>query len=232
MAVDAPFRFARANRWVHFIEDEDAGRVSHDVPFRDGISGEIRVRVIARTPLLVGGARRKGAPGEVWPFVSHDGHWAIPGTGIQGMIRSQLEVACFAKLGPRVAERRFGVRDLTGSTTAKELYTDRITDGTGLNGQVIVPQANAGWLIRSPDHSIRLVPCNYGRILFADIASAVRSDVAQRASLLDLLARTGEFARPTLSPTQLQLDQRNQDKLLKMLRRENEKASKKLLLLN
>lgn len=146
MAVNAPFRFARINRWVHFPEGAD--RVSHDVPFRDGISGEIQLRLIARTPLLVGGARRSSSKkdqakhadarsGEVWPVMSHDGHWAIPGTSIQGLIRSLLEVASFAKLGPWVAKRRFGVRDIQEGATADQLYRHRV-----------VNKVKAGWLLK------------------------------------------------------------------------------------
>ena len=50
MTVHAPFRFAPINRWVHFPAWADL--VSHDVPFKDGLSGEIDLEIRAETPLL------------------------------------------------------------------------------------------------------------------------------------------------------------------------------------
>ena len=56
MTVNAPFRFARINRWIY--TPAWAPLVSHDVPFADGLSGTATVKVVAKTPLIVGGRRR------------------------------------------------------------------------------------------------------------------------------------------------------------------------------
>ena len=160
MAITAPFRFARINRWVHFPDWADA--VSHDLPFKDGYCGEIAFTLTTRTPLLLGGARRKPnkqdeTSGEVWPFVDADGRLAIPGSSIQGMIRSILEVATFAKLGPWVAKRRFGVRDIQKGVTAEQLYRSRV-----------VGQVTPGWLVREDDALI-VYGCSVKPILINDI---------------------------------------------------------------
>ena len=113
MPVTAPFRFARINRWIY--EPAWAHLVSHDVPFADGLSGEAEVEITAKSSILVGGDRRKATgnrEGKVRPFQLPDDKYAIPGSALQGMVRAILEVAGFGRLGPRVADQKFGFRGL------------------------------------------------------------------------------------------------------------------------
>lgn len=146
--MGAPYRFARINRWVHF--PEWAGHVSHDVPFEDGYCGTITFDVEAMTPLLVGGPRRRpdGQIGDVWPVRVPSKGYAIPPSSLQGMLRSILQVAAFGKLGGRVEDRRFAVRDLSGTTTSEMLYQERMNIGAATQASPGVPQSQAGWLIR------------------------------------------------------------------------------------
>ena len=212
MAIKAPFRFARINRWVHF--PEPAVAVSHDLPFRDGISGEIRFWIIARTPLLVGGPRRggvkkneerniKASSGEVWPFTTEDGNWAIPGTSLQGLTRAMLEVASFGKLGPVVAKRRFGVRDIQEGATASELYRSRV-----------VGKVKPGWLVKE-GNGVCVFACSgeVGRIRIDEIGDKLgllpparhvlttRSDAKKR-----LMAITGSVQSCDLSKLDTDLE--------------------------
>lgn len=190
MTITAPFRFARINRKVYF--PDWASRVSHDVPFEDGLSGTIALTITTRTPLLVGGKRKKengpDNPATVYPFKDGSGKWAIPGSSIQGVIRQMLEVAAFGKLGPVVHDRRFGVRDLTGKITGREIYASRLTEG---NGAVLAirSKVKTGWLIRSQDGRVAIVDCKSARVSFEQIAMATKGD----AQIHNLMARTGEF---------------------------------------
>ncbi len=166
MAIKAPFRFARINRWVHFPDWSD--QVSHNLPFADGYCGEIEFTLTTRTPLLLGGARKKGAPGEVWPFVGPDGRHAISGSSIQGMVRSILEVASFGKLGPVVAKRRFGVRDLTGgSETADSLYKRRMA---GTENGIFVPKSKSAWIRSDGKGGVQILRCKVARIEMDQVA--------------------------------------------------------------
>lgn len=116
--VHAPFCFAPIPRWVHF--PKWGPLVSHDVPFQDGLCGEIDLALQATTPLLAGGARRKAIAekeGEVWPFQLPGGRWAIPPSSLQGMTRAILEIATFARLGPWVEKRGFTKRDTNDSNS-------------------------------------------------------------------------------------------------------------------
>ena len=167
MPVNAPFRFARINRRIY--EPAWADLVSHDVPFADGLSGEAEVEITATSSILVGGDRRRASArevGEVRPFQLPDGTYAIPGSALQGMARAILEVAGFGRLGPWVADRKFGIRDLSGTPTAREHYQSRLSTNSG--GRVTI-HSKAGWLMKSTDGSPRILPCKFARIHLDDV---------------------------------------------------------------
>ena len=167
MPIKAPFRFARINRRIY--EPAWADLVSHDVPFADGLSGEAVVEITARSSILVGGDRRKataGQAGEVRPFKLPDGDYVIPGSALQGMARSILEVAGFGRLGPWVADRKFGIRDLSGTPTARAHYQDRLSKK---DGNHVTINSRAGWLMKSDDGSPCILPCKYARIHLDDV---------------------------------------------------------------
>lgn len=172
MAVTAPFRFVRIWRRVYLPAWGEL--VTHDVPFADGLSGEATITVTARTPLVVGGPRRKavkgpgpngGREGEVWPFHLPDGTWALPGSTLQGMTRAILEIATFARLGHRIDNRRFAYRDLRNTATAKRHYGNRLSINVG--GKV-TPHSKAGWLIGPPERAV-IVPCEHARIHVSEL---------------------------------------------------------------
>jgi CRISPR-associated protein (TIGR03986 family) len=185
MSVSAPFRFAPIHRWVYF--PEWGPLVTHDVPFRDGWSGEIELDITAVTPLLVGGARRKptdALEGEVWPVQLPDGRWAIPPSSLQGMVRSILEIATFAQLGPWIDDKRFGIRDLT--PRAAPYYQRR------LNLHV-----KAGWLRKCGGQEFKLKRCDFAKINFRDLArlTDVQRDWGSRS---DVITRYGWVPSPEL----------------------------------
>lgn len=181
--VRAPFRFAPIGRWVH--EPVWGQEASHDHPFADGVSGEIELEIVAKTPLLVGGARRKAEEraGEVWPFQLPNGVWAIPGATLQGHFRSVLEVATFGRLGQFIEDRRFGLRDVSGNVTSKALYLSRFN----ASGDPIHPKVKAGWLV-SNGAGAEIVPCELSRIHINE----VRNLPNNRNSAADWLAEAND----------------------------------------
>jgi CRISPR-associated protein (TIGR03986 family) len=188
MAVTAPFQFARIPRAVWF--PEWGHLVSHDVPFADGYSGTIDIEIEAMTPLLIGGERREAKAtkeGEVWPMQLPDGTYAIPGSSLQGMIRNILEIACFGKLGPWVDQRRFGIRDISGTTSGTAAYGSRMTKKTD---GVIYPQTKAGWLVRI-DGATKLIPCEMARIKHCEVAKLATS--SSHTDLLKILTRSHPY---------------------------------------
>ena len=155
--LTAPFRFARIARWIY--EPDWAPLVSHDVPFADGLCGEAEVEITAKSSILVGGDRRKPSShkeGEVRPFQLPDGDYAIPGSALQGMARAILEVAAFGRLGPWVEDRKFGIRDLSTTETARQHYRNRL-------------DSKAGWLMQISKDNRVVFPCQLARIHLNDV---------------------------------------------------------------
>ena len=71
-------------------------RVRHDIPFSDGISGRLALRITAKTPIFV------RAAGEIkdGSFYRIGARFAIPGTSIKGSIRNVLKIWTAGRIGP------------------------------------------------------------------------------------------------------------------------------------
>lgn len=109
--IRAPFNFVPLNNEVFFPDWAD--KISHDVPFSDGISGQIELTITAETPIFIGDGKSDD-PNNHDPLrfaQLPDGRYFIPGTSLKGAIRNVLEVLSFGKMS-RVQNRRFSVRDL------------------------------------------------------------------------------------------------------------------------
>lgn len=155
--IKAPYNFVPLSAWVH--TPPWARQVSHDVPFRDGISGTIEYTLTAHTPLLVGNEqeRESGQVGHVRPFRTPEGY-AIPGTSLKGMIRSVMEIATFARMN-QVDDKALSFRDLQHGA-----YTKCMNQPKG-----------AGWL-RSTENGWQITPCNYAFITHEQLAELSGND--------------------------------------------------------
>ncbi|WP_406546136.1 RAMP superfamily CRISPR-associated protein, partial [Succinimonas sp.] len=100
--IVTPYDFVPVSSWV--FSPDWAEDVTHDVPFRDGISGRIDYELVNYSPLCVGHdtATKKNEKGEsvktlLW---EHDGsgRQVIPGSSIKGMLRNALEIVGFGKM--------------------------------------------------------------------------------------------------------------------------------------
>ena len=120
MPINAPYNFVPLSKHVYLPDWAD--EISHDVPFKDGLSGTIELKITARTPLSIGGDR--GNNNTLKFFQLPSGSYAIPGSSLRGMIRSVFEIATFSKM-QLVDNNTFGLRDLNGDHV-KELYRKAI----------------------------------------------------------------------------------------------------------
>ncbi|OGT90063.1 MAG: CRISPR-associated RAMP family protein [Gammaproteobacteria bacterium RIFOXYA12_FULL_61_12] len=158
-AINAPYNFVPLSEMV--VTPEWAALVSHDLPFKDGISGEIHYVLTAHSPLLVGGEQTKAtdhAPGNVRFFKTPDGQFAIPGSSLKGMIRSVLEIATFSRMG-MVDDKRYGLRDISGKYVA-DSYTSRVRN-----------RVQAGFLRLSRKGEPEILPCDMARFSHRDLES-------------------------------------------------------------
>lgn len=110
--IKAPYNFVPIGTRCYF--PEWSNHISHDIPFSDGVSGSIDIRITAETPIYV----RNGASdeGNKDTSFSHNsaGRYFIPGSSIKGEIRNVLEILSFGKM-TQVQDMRFGIRNFTFS---------------------------------------------------------------------------------------------------------------------
>lgn len=156
-AIPAPYNFVPLAPWVHC---PDWGRkVSLDLPFREGVCGEIPFTLVADTPLLVGAEQDKtrageNRPGEVHFVKAPDGRWVVPGSSLRGLLRAVLEIAGFGRMR-QVDDHRYGLRDIT---KADNPYARRV------NREIA-----AGFLRRRADGVRELVPCRFAKLGHGDL---------------------------------------------------------------
>ncbi|MDE5877735.1 MAG: TIGR03986 family CRISPR-associated RAMP protein [Muribaculaceae bacterium] len=117
--IKAPYNFVPLSDRVVF--PEWSGCISHDIPFSDGLSGSITVRLTAQTPIFVrNGHSQEEAKNNTSAYQSFsvlpDGRYFLPGTTVKGAIRSVLEIMSFGKMrldgSARFAQREWDNRHL------------------------------------------------------------------------------------------------------------------------
>ncbi len=180
MTVHAPYNFVPLSAKV--VRVPWADRISHDVPFCDGISGWLDVDLVARTPLCVGGVHENQ---RVQPFSTPDGKSAIPGTSVKGMLRNVLEIATFGKFQFVDWDRPYAVRDLTGGGRA--IYGIHMSDGKKMEGgkTAFFPKTRPGWLRVNGEGEWEIQPCRVCRIeqeeLLTFLAAGAGGEEARRS---------------------------------------------------
>lgn len=112
--IKAPFNFVPLNDKVFFPDWAD--KISQDIPFKDGVSGTIELKITAQTPIFVrNGHSREDADAKNEKYKSFsktpDNKYFIPATSIKGCIRNVLEIMSFGKMG-KIDNKRYSIRDL------------------------------------------------------------------------------------------------------------------------
>lgn len=146
--INAPYNFVPLSDKVVIPEWGD--KVSHDLPFKDGVSGELELTVTAQTDILVGGEQQSS---NVHFFQAPDGKYAIPGSSLRGMFRNVVEIATFSRMNA-VDEKSYGLRDIS---TSGSVYHSRV-----------VGQVRTGFLSMSGKR-LTIVPCEMARLDHRDL---------------------------------------------------------------
>jgi len=154
MPINAPYNFVPLSKKVYFPDWAD--KISHDVPFKDGLSGTINLDITAKTALSIGGERDGNT---VNFFQLPNGEYAIPGSSIRGMIRSVFEIATFSKM-QLVDNKTFPLREFSGSHISK-VYTSALTE-----------EREVGYLqLLKGQHTI--TPCKYKKVSYTEYNNLV-----------------------------------------------------------
>jgi len=148
--ISSPYNFVPLADHVHLPAWGE--HVSHDIPFADGVCGEIELFVTAHAPILVGGeqTRKLNAAGEVNFYKHPNGKYAIPGSSLKGMVRAVLEMATFSRLR-QVDDMRYALRDINGAFV-KSVYH-----------AAVVGQQSAGFMSRA-GNKIKITPCSFAQV--------------------------------------------------------------------
>lgn len=194
-AISAPYNFTPLPDWVYI--PHWGKQVSHDLPFQDGFSGEIVYRLVAESPLLVGGTQKAATdatPGEVRPFHTPDGRYAIPGSSLKGMIRAVIEIAAFGRMR-MVDDVRYGLRDISGPHVAKS-YKEKV------RGKITY-----GLMRQRADGATEIIPCAMVRLDHRELERALgvpapvfpaRASVAEKYRMWEELCRASKWDRDVL----------------------------------
>lgn len=157
--IKAPYNFVPLAKDVVF--PEWASEISIDRPFEDGVSGIIKVKYIAQTPVFIGNG--KSVDKKTDNYKAANGMYAIPGSSLRGMLRNVIEIASFGKFN-RVTNDTLSVRDLNN----RSLYSSKLTKTKGKNEYEAL--AKGGWLCFDDKNKIWvLYPVTYHRIEDSDI---------------------------------------------------------------
>ncbi len=169
MTLYAPYNFVPLNKKVvlpHWVN-----QISHDVPFKDGESGEFKVRITAKTPIFIKDGlskeeekRKYRNEAQTIPheFCQFDGKYYIPGSSIKGMVRNVLEIMSFGRMD-KVNDHRYAIRDLNN----KELYQSHF--GTD--------KVYGGWLKKDENNQYTISGWDFpGRISHKELQSKYKVD--------------------------------------------------------
>lgn len=152
--ISSPYNFVPLSKKILYPDWAD--RVSHDIPFSDGLDGELNLRIEAVTDIFIRNASPEKGQKETEFFHVTDGEYYIPATSIKGMIRSVMEIASYGKM-QHITDKRYAIRDLKLKT-----YRDLLCE------KDLKSKVKAGFLdISSPDW--RIYPCKYGSFLRSQI---------------------------------------------------------------
>jgi CRISPR-associated protein (TIGR03986 family) len=151
-----------------FIPDW-SDKASHDIPFSDGESGEIELKITAQTPIFIRNGYSKPKPKEI--VTSEFSHYFdangkkqyfIPGTSLKGMFRNVLEIMSFSRLNPNlVNDDRYSFRDLTRDSEYMKSYDTN--------------KVKAGWLKEDKEGNWSITECPFYHIHHDEVDAVLKT---------------------------------------------------------
>ncbi len=131
--IKAPFNFVPLAEEVYI--PSWGNQVSQDVPFSDSLSGTLKIKILALTPIFIRDGYSVGEETEILEFChTADNQYYIPATSIKGALRNVMEILSFGKM-TQVQNQSFGIRDLSQGT-----------DGKFYRNKVKLTNVKCGWL--------------------------------------------------------------------------------------
>ena len=150
--VTSPYNFVPLNEKVFF--PLWGPLVSQDIPFKEGVSGTIQLKMTAQTPIFIRGTQyaENRIGHKKFAFMQHQGKYCIPGSSIKGALRSVLEILSFGKLHP-INTPKFGVRDFSRNSK----YLDHFKKNEPLGGWLYKDEHTQNYVIDYSTETIRRI---------------------------------------------------------------------------
>ncbi|MCR9290710.1 MAG: TIGR03986 family CRISPR-associated RAMP protein [Bacteroidetes bacterium] len=161
LQVTSPYRFVPLNETIVSPHWERA--VSHDIPFEDGYSGTIEIKMTAHSDIFVSEGKKEGQ--DVMEFFNVNGRYCIPSASMKGMIRNVLEIMSFGGMKGKVENDKYAFRDLRNQKEyLKYFKPDKIY---------------CGYLRKDNNGGYELIDCGIpGRVSQVDIDAHFGTDMA------------------------------------------------------
>lgn len=145
----APFNFAPLSGKAYFPDWAD--KISQDVPFKDGLSGKIHLKITSCGSIFIrNGHTEDDNKNKTERYLSFskapDGRFFIPATSIKGCLREVMEILSFGKM-TQVQDSNFSIRGFNGKVGAE--YR-KILDSKNVH---------CGWLRRDGENSYSIKDC-------------------------------------------------------------------------
>jgi len=153
--ITAPYNFVPLSEKVFYpFWDKD---VNHDIPFSDGESAMLSIKVTAETPIYIRNHYTDGdgyyedknknkISTEFCHFKDSDGkkQYYIPSSSMKGMIRNIIEIMSFSKINidEEVLNKPLSVRDMTQDKKTGQIFTH----------DMVATAKKCGFLIKEGDN--------------------------------------------------------------------------------
>jgi CRISPR-associated protein (TIGR03986 family) len=181
--IKAPYNFVPFNKTT--VIPHWANEINHDLPFQDGLSGEIEITLTAESPIFIkdgmGQEEAKTYRDDDGKQVKHygfsfserHGSYFIPSTSVKGMVRNVLEILTFGKMDEKVNDHKYALRDL--SSKMKEIYLKPFKPD----------KIFCGWLIKKEDSYI-IIDCDLpGRISHKELDETLETEFVKFTTKVD-----------------------------------------------
>jgi CRISPR-associated protein (TIGR03986 family) len=122
--VKSPYNFVPAPDENSVYKPTWANQVSHDIPFSDGESGELTLKITAETPVFIRNGHGRETQDNEFSHVEVNGarKYFIPATSLKGMFRNVLEIMSLSRM-QQINDHRHSVRQIMESNSVmKEGY--------------------------------------------------------------------------------------------------------------
>lgn len=169
--IKSPYNFVPLNKQVYIPDWWD--KVSHDIPFEDGIDGSIEVTWKNISPLFIRDASVDN--GEFSMHIADQKgtrRYFIPGASLKGMLRSVISILSFGKM-EQYENQYFGHRDFDTKLPEGRKYAKNMEN------------IKFGWLEKQPDETFVLYPCKgeYKKIEISEVAELFGDDYSSSGNV-------------------------------------------------